>query len=191
LFIKKISMSRIGKQPINIPDKVQVQVSKGNFVNVKGPKGELSRQIDPELKINIDGNTLIIERPTDQKRHRSMHGLSRTLLFNMIEGVSNGFSIKQEIVGVGYKVNNTGQRLELNLGYSHDLVFIIPDEVKVTTETLKGKNPTITLESHDKELLGLIASKIRAYRRPEPYKGKGIKFVNEVVRRKAGKTAAG
>jgi len=184
-------MSRIGKQPINIPDKVQVQVSKGNFVNVKGPKGELSRQIDPELKINIDGNTLIIERPTDQKRHRSMHGLSRTLLFNMIEGVSNGFSIKQEIVGVGYKVNNTGQRLELNLGYSHDLVFIIPDEVKVTTETLKGKNPTITLESHDKELLGLIASKIRAYRRPEPYKGKGIKFVNEVVRRKAGKTAAG
>jgi len=182
-------MSRIGKKPIIIPEKVQVDVTKGNYVAIKGPKGNLERQIDPDIKINIEGNTLTVERITNQKRHRSLHGLSRTLINNMIVGVSQGFTIKQEIVGVGYKVNSNGQRLEMSLGFSHDLIFVIPDEVKVVTETLKGKNPTITLESHDKELLGLVASKIRAYRKPEPYKGKGIKFEKEVLRRKAGKTA--
>ncbi|NLJ07042.1 MAG: 50S ribosomal protein L6 [Sphingobacteriales bacterium] len=184
-------MSRIGKKPVTIPAGVQVNISKGNFITVKGPKGELSRQFSPEMIFKIEGNILTVERPSEQKRHRSLHGLSRTLIANMIHGVSEGFTYQQEVVGVGYKVNSNGQNLEMSLGFSHDVVFILPDEVKVTTETLKGKNPVITLQSHDKELLGLVASKIRALRKPEPYKGKGIKFVNETIRRKAGKTAAG
>lgn len=184
-------MSRIGKKPVNIPEGVQVNISKGNLITVKGPKGELSRQFSPEMIFKIEGNNIIVERPTDQKRHRSLHGLSRTLISNMIQGVSTGFTYKQEVVGVGYKVNANGQNLEMSLGYSHDIIMILPDEIKVSTETLKGKNPIITLESHDKELLGLIAARIRALRKPEPYKGKGIRFVNETIRRKAGKTAAG
>lgn len=183
-------MSRIGKMPITIPDKVQVDVSKGNFVHVKGPKGELQRQIDSEIIIKIEDNTIYVDRPTEQKRHKAMHGLSRSLIFNMVEGVSNGFKIQQELIGVGYKVSNQGQRLELSLGFSHDVVFILPNEVNVETETVKGKSPVIRLESFDKELLGLVGAKIRALRTPEPYKGKGIKYTGEIIRRKAGKTAS-
>ncbi|MBL6962545.1 MAG: 50S ribosomal protein L6 [Bacteroidetes bacterium] len=183
-------MSRIGNMPITIPDKVQVDISKGNLVSVKGPKGELQKQIDAEMIIKMKENTINVERPTEQKRHKAMHGLSRSLLFNMVEGVSNGFKIQQEIIGVGYKVSSQGQRLELSLGFSHDIVFVLPQEVQVETETVKGKSPIIRLESPDKELLGLIASKIRALRKPEPYKGKGVKYSGEVIRRKAGKTAA-
>ncbi|MBT3301936.1 MAG: 50S ribosomal protein L6 [Bacteroidetes bacterium] len=183
-------MSRIGKMPIAIPDKVQVDITKGNLVSVKGPKGEMQRQIDTEMILKIEDNTIFVDRPTEQKRHKAMHGLSRTLVGNMVEGVSNGFKIQQELIGVGYKVSNQGQRLELSLGFSHDVIFVIPDEVKVETETVKGKSPVIRLESCDKELLGLIAAKIRALRKPEPYKGKGIKYTGEEIRRKAGKTAA-
>jgi large subunit ribosomal protein L6 len=184
-------MSRIGKMPIIIPDKVQVDVSKGNFVTVVGPKGKMSRQLDPELSIKVEGNIISVDRPNDQRRHRSMHGLTRSLINNMVVGVSEGYTIEQELVGVGYKANALDNRLELAIGYSHDIIFIMPDEVTVTTETLKGKNPKIILHSHDKELVGLIAAKIRAFRKPEPYKGKGIKYVGETLRRKAGKTAAG
>jgi large subunit ribosomal protein L6 len=183
-------MSRIGKLPIEIPEKVEVEISKGNLVKVKGPKGELQRLLHAEMLIKKEDNTIIIERPTEQKRHKALHGLTRTLLANMVEGVSQGFKIQQELVGVGYKVSNQGQKLEMSLGFSHDIVFMIPNEVKVETETVKGKNPVIRLESFDKELLGLVASKIRALRKPEPYKGKGIKYTGEEIRRKAGKTAA-
>jgi large subunit ribosomal protein L6 len=183
-------MSRIGKSPILIPQGVQITVSNGNLVTVKGPKGELSEQVHPDIKINIENNIILVERPTEQKRHKSMHGLYRTLIANMVEGVSIGFKIRQEVVGVGYKISNTGQDLDLAIGYSHDIIFEIPDEVKVTTETPKGKAPIITLESHDKQLLGQVAAKIRSFRKPEPYKGKGIKFEKEVIRRKAGKTAS-
>jgi len=183
-------MSRIGNEPIIVPEKVQVEISKGNLASVKGPKGHLERQLNSEMIIKMDGNVINVSRPTEQKRHKAMHGLTRTLLANMVFGVSTGFKIQQELVGVGYKVANQGQRLEMSLGFSHDIIFVIPDEISLTTETVKGKNPTITLESHDNELLGLVASKIRNLRKPEPYKGKGIRYVNEVVRRKAGKTAA-
>ena len=191
-FIKKgVDMSRIGKMPIIVPDNVKVEVSKGNFIKVSGPKGELQRQIDPEMIIVLEGNNLEVNRPTEQRRHRAMHGLSRSLINNMVIGVSQGYTIEQELVGVGYKANATDNKLELALGYSHDIVFIMPDEVTVTTETLKGRSPKIILHSHDKELVGLIAAKIRAFRKPEPYKGKGVKYVGETLRRKAGKTAAG
>lgn len=184
-------MSRIGKMPIELPDKVQVEVSKGNNVSVIGPKGSLSRQFDPELTIKVENNHITVERPTSQRRHRSLHGLTRTLINNMIVGVTQGYTVEQELVGVGYKASSQENRLELTLGYSHDIIFVMPEEVRVSTETLKGKNPKIILHSHDKELVGLIAAKIRAFRKPEPYKGKGIKYVNETLRRKAGKTAAG
>jgi large subunit ribosomal protein L6 len=183
-------MSRIGKAPIIVPEGVQVNISGSNFVTVKGPKGELSQQVHQDLKINIEGNILTVERPTEQKRHKSVHGLYRTLIYNMVEGVSKGFRIKQEVVGVGYKITNQEQDLDLAIGYSHDIIFELPPEVKVTTETVKGKSPAIILESFDKELLGQVAAKIRSFRKPEPYKGKGIKFENEVVRRKAGKSAS-
>lgn len=183
-------MSRIGKAPIIIPKGVQVNVLKNNLVVVKGPNHEMQRHIHPDMIIKINDNILTVERPTEQKRHKALHGLSRTLIANMVEGVSQGFTIKQEVVGVGYKINAQGQNLEMTLGYSHDIVLVMPDEVKVTTETVKGKNPTITLQSHDKELLGLMAAKIRSFRKPEPYKGKGIKYTSENIRRKAGKTAS-
>ncbi|HMQ47739.1 MAG TPA: 50S ribosomal protein L6 [Saprospiraceae bacterium] len=182
-------MSRIGKAPIDIPSGVSVDVSKGNLVTVKGPKGELKQQVDRDIELNIEDGVINFKRPTDQPRHRAMHGLYRALVNNMIQGVSNGFVKEMELVGVGYRVNNNGQLLELTLGYSHPILFAIPDEVKLSTATEKGKNPSIRLESHDKQLLGQVAAKIRSFRKPEPYKGKGIIFKDEIIRRKAGKTA--
>ncbi len=183
-------MSRIGKMPIQVPSNVTVNVSNTNLVKVKGPKGELLQQIDPDIKIAVEDGEINLERPTDQKRHRSLHGLYRSLVNNMVEGVSNGFVKELELVGVGYRASNTGQLLELTLGYSHPVMFYVPDEVKVTASQEKGKNPIVRLESADKELIGQIAAKIRSFRKPEPYKGKGIRFVGEEVRRKAGKAAA-
>lgn len=182
-------MSRIGNAPIAIQDGVEVKVSKGNLVTVKGPKGELQQQVDPDLQISIENGELSLSRPTDQIRHRSMHGLYRSLISNMVEGVTQGFVKELELVGVGYRANNTGQLLELTLGYSHPVYFYIPDEVKLETSMQKGKNPIVRLESTDKQLIGQVAAKIRSFRKPEPYKGKGIRFVGEEIRRKAGKTA--
>lgn len=183
-------MSRIGKAPIALPAKVKIDISKGNLVTVKGPKGELFQQVDPDLEIEVDSdNQVVVKRPTDQQRHRAMHGLYRSLINNMIEGVSTGYKKELELVGVGYRANNTGQLLELILGYSHPIYFYVPDEVKVTTESKKGQPPLVILESIDKQLLGQIAAKIRAFRKPEPYKGKGVRFKGEEIRRKAGKTA--
>lgn len=181
-------MSRIGKAPISVPAGVEINISKGNNVTVKGPKGELQQQVNPDLGIKIEDGVLTVSRPTESKRHRSFHGLYRSLIANMIEGVTNGYVKELEVVGVGYRASNTGQLLELTLGYSHPIYFVVPDEVKLTTETAKGKPPVIRLESHDKQLVGQIAAKIRAFRKPEPYKGKGIKFVGEELRRKQGKT---
>lgn len=182
-------MSRIGKAPIELPKGVTVDVSRSNLVVVKGPKGELSQQIDPDIKVKVEDGTLTVERPTDQKRHRSMHGLYRALINNMVEGVTKGFVRELELVGVGYRASNTGQLLELTIGFSHPVMFALPDEVKVETRMEKGKNPVVRLESNDKQLLGQVAAKIRAFRKPEPYKGKGIRYSDEQVRRKAGKAA--
>lgn len=182
-------MSRIGKAPIEIPEGVQVTVADKNVVTVKGPRGELSRKINADIKVEIIDSEIVLTRPTEQKRHKSLHGLYRSLIANMVEGVSKGYQIKEELVGVGYKVSNQGQLLEMSVGYSHDIVFLLPDEVKVTTETKKGSSPSIMLESNDKELIGQVAAKIRSMRKPEPYKGKGIRYADEYIRRKAGKTA--
>ena len=182
-------MSRIGKQPIDIPAGVTISVAENNDVTVKGPKGSLTQKVDAEMIIKVEGNTAVVERPSEQKRHRAMHGLYRSIIANMVKGVSEGFVLKQELVGVGYKATNTGNILDLVIGYSHEVLVELPEEVKVTTLTEKGKNPIITLECIDKQLLGQVAAKIRSLRKPEPYKGKGIRFVGEVVRRKAGKTA--
>ena len=182
-------MSRIGKSPVEFPSGVTIDVNGGNVVKVKGPKGELTQQIDPDLKVKIEDGVLTLERPTEQKRHRAMHGLYRSLINNMVEGVTNGFVKELELVGVGYRAANTGQLLELTVGYSHPVMFGLPDEVKVETRMEKGKNPVVRLESIDKQLLGQIAAKIRSFRKPEPYKGKGIRYMGEEVRRKAGKAA--
>ncbi len=182
-------MSRIGKAPITVPAGVTIDVSKGNLVTVKGPKGELTQQVDPDLALEIEDGTLTVKRPTESKRHRSMHGLYRSLISNMVTGVSEGYKITLEVIGVGYRVANTGQLLELTLGFSHPIYFVVPQEVKVEGKMEKGKNPMIILESHDKQLIGQVAAKIRAFRKPEPYKGKGIRFLGEEIRRKAGKTA--
>lgn len=183
-------MSRIGKAPIKMPAGVDVKISNGNLVTVKGPKGELSQQVDAEIKVAVENGEILVLRPTDQKRHRAMHGLYRALLNNMVFGVTTGYTVKQELVGVGYKATNDGNILDLTLGFSHHIYFQIPAELKVKTETEKGKNPIITLEGADKQLIGQVAAKIRSLRKPEPYKGKGIKFVGEQLRRKAGKTAS-
>lgn len=183
-------MSRIGNAPINIPQGVEVEISKTNLVKVKGPKGDLSTQVDVDMEISVEDGVITVKRPTEQKRHKAMHGLYRTLIYNMIVGVSEGYKKQLEVVGVGYKVNANKQNLEMSLGFSHDIIFVIPDEIKVSAETQKGKAPLITLESHDKELLGQVAARIRDLRKPEPYKGKGIKYVGEYIRRKAGKSAA-
>jgi large subunit ribosomal protein L6 len=183
-------MSRIGKLPIEIPNGVTIDVAKDNTVTVKGPQGELQQKVDADIQIKINEGILEVVRPTDQKRHKALHGLYRSLLNNMIEGASKGFTIEQEIVGVGYKAEAKGQVLELSLGYSHDIHFKLPKEVKVEAKTERRSNPIITLKSADKQLIGQVAAKIRSLRPPEPYKGKGIKFVGEQLRRKAGKSAA-
>lgn len=183
-------MSRIGKAPIQLPAGVDMKVSASNLVTVKGPKGELTQQIDYDIKVNIENGIVVLSRPSDHKRHRALHGLSRALLSNMVTGVTQGFSKRQELVGVGYKATNDGNILDLTLGYSHHIYFEVPKEISVKTEQEKGKNPIITLEGIDKQLIGQVAAKIRSLRAPEPYKGKGIRFVGETLRRKAGKTAS-
>ncbi|HEY0298532.1 MAG TPA: 50S ribosomal protein L6 [Arachidicoccus sp.] len=182
-------MSRIGKQPVTIPSGVTLSVGNDNVITVKGPKGELKQAIDRDIKVEVNGSEINITRPTDQIRHRSLHGLYRAIIANMVKGVSEGFKKELELVGVGYKAANQGNVLDLALGYSHNIIVDIPQELKVTTLTEKGKNPMITLESHDKQLLGQVAAKIRSLRKPEPYKGKGVKYSDEIVRRKAGKAA--
>jgi len=182
-------MSRIGKLPIVIPEKVTVTVGKDNIVVVKGPLGELKQKVDSDITVSVEAKEVIIARPTEQKRHKSLHGLYRSLIHNMVVGVSEGYTIKQELVGVGYRAEAKGQLLEMSLGFSHDIVMSLPTEIKVETLTEKRANPIITLKSFDKQLIGQVAAKIRSLRAPEPYKGKGIKFVGEQLRRKAGKSA--
>lgn len=183
-------MSRIGKAPITVPAGVTISVSDKNIVTVKGPKGELSQHLADDISIEQNDGILTVNRPTEQKRHKALHGLYRSLINNMVVGVTEGYKTQQELVGVGYRATNNGQTLDLVLGYSHHYVFELPKEIKVTTTAEKGKNPTIILESIDKQLIGQVAAKIRSLRAPEPYKGKGIKFTGEQLRRKAGKSAA-
>lgn len=182
-------MSRIGKQPITIPAGVTVTVGADNVITVKGPKGELKEAIDRDIKVEVKDGQVNIIRPTDQIRHRAMHGLYRALLNNLVKGVTEGYKKELELVGVGFKASNTGNVLDLALGYSHNIIFEVPKELKVATATEKGKNPIISLEGIDKQLLGAVAAKLRSLRKPEPYKGKGVKYTDEVVRRKAGKAA--
>lgn len=182
-------MSRVGKAPIQIPAGVTITTN-GNVVTAKGPKGEVSQVISPDMEISVADGVLTVNRPSDSKVHKALHGLTRSLINNMVVGVSTGHKVSQELVGVGYKVSNQGQLLDFTLGYSHRIMLEVPSEIKVTTETVKGKNPTIIMESADKQLLGQIAAKIRSFRKPEPYKGKGIRFTGEVLRKKAGKSAA-
>ena len=181
-------MSRIGKAPIAIPAGVTVTV-KGHEVTVKGPKGELSQEINPDINVEVKDGHAYVTRPTDDKEHRSLHGLYRALIHNMVVGVSEGYKKEMELVGVGYRATSTGQVLELALGFSHAIFIKLPKEVKVEAKTERNKNPLIILESADKQLLGQVCAKIRSLRKPEPYKGKGIKFVGEVIRRKSGKSA--
>ena len=182
-------MSRIGKNPVTITDGVTVKIGEDNVVTVKGPKGELKQAVDRDIKVEVKDGKVELVRPTDQIRHRAMHGLYRSLVNNMVKGVTEGYSKKLELVGVGYKASNQGNLLDLALGYSHNIVVEIPKELKVTTSQEKGQNPMILLESIDKQLLGQVAAKIRSLRKPEPYKGKGVKFAGEILRRKAGKSA--
>jgi large subunit ribosomal protein L6 len=182
-------MSRIGKAPITVPSGVTVTVGNDNVVTVKGPKGELKQPIDRDIKVEVKDGTITVTRPTDQIRHRALHGLSRALVANLVKGVTDGYTKKLELIGVGFKAANTGNTLDLALGYSHNIIFEIPKELKVATEQLKGQNPTITLEGSDRQLIGQVAAKIRSLRKPEPYKGKGVRYQGEVVRKKAGKAA--
>lgn len=181
-------MSRIGKSPVTIPSGVEVKVN-GTTVTVKGSKGELTQEIDSCITIQIEGSEITFSRASDAPDHRAKHGLYRALLFNMIAGVSEGFKKELEVIGVGYRATATGQQLELALGYSHPIIIELPKEIKVSADTQKGKAPLVTLESYDKQLLGQVAAKIRSLRKPEPYKGKGIRFLGEEIRRKAGKSA--
>ncbi|MBD5197047.1 MAG: 50S ribosomal protein L6 [Muribaculaceae bacterium] len=181
-------MSRIGKAPIEIPAGVTVQV-KDNVVTVKGPKGELSQEVNPDITIKEEDGHLVLTRPSDDKEHRAMHGLYRALVHNMVVGVSEGYKKEMELVGVGYRAAATGQVLELSLGFSHAIYIKLPKEIKVEAKAERNKNPLIILESSDKQLLGQVCAKIRSLRKPEPYKGKGIKFVGEIIRRKSGKSA--
>lgn len=182
-------MSRIGNKPIQIPEGVSINIDNNN-VQVKGPKGELNQLVDPDIMVDVSEGEVKVKRATEQKRHKAMHGLYRSLINNMVIGVSTGYKIELELVGVGYKVEARENYLDLTLGYSHHDYFQVPPEISVKTETAKGKNPVIILESHDKQLIGQVAAKIRSLRKIEPYKGKGIKFVGEQIRRKAGKAAA-
>lgn len=182
-------MSRIGKQPVTVPSGVTVSVGSDNVITVKGPKGELKQPIDRDIKVEVKDGNINITRPTDQIRHRALHGLSRALLANLVKGVTDGYTKKLELIGVGFKAANTGNVLDLALGYSHNIIFEIPKELKVATEQLKGQNPTISLEGIDRQLIGQVAAKIRGLRKPEPYKGKGVRYAGEIVRKKAGKAA--
>ncbi len=182
-------MSRIGKLPVNLPAGVEVKISDDNVVSVKGPLGTLSQKVDSDITVTVEDGVLSVTRPTNQPRHRSMHGLYRALINNMVVGVTQGYEIKQELVGVGFKAEAKGQILELSLGYSHDIHMMVPPEVTVTAVTEKKGNPIVTFKSIDKQLVGQVAAKLRSLRKPEPYKGKGIKFVGEILRRKAGKSA--
>lgn len=181
-------MSRIGKSPVNIPSGVDVKLN-GTNVSVKGPKGELFQEIDSSVTMNIEDNTITFSRESDAPHHRAKHGLYRALVQNMIVGVSEGYKKELEVIGVGYRATANGQQLELSLGYSHAIILEVPNEIKVSADTQKGKAPVVTLESYDKQLLGQVAAKIRSLRKPEPYKGKGVRFLGEDVRRKAGKSA--
>ena len=181
-------MSRIGKKPITIPAGVTVSV-KDAVVTVKGPKGTLTQEVDRDIIVEVEGNEVNVKRPTEQIRHRAMHGLYRSLIANLVKGVTEGYKKELELVGVGFKAANTGNVLDLALGYSHNIIFEIPKELTITTTTEKGQNPKIFIESADKQLIGQVAAKIRGLRKPEPYKGKGVRYSDEVVRRKAGKAA--
>jgi large subunit ribosomal protein L6 len=183
-------MSRIGKLPVNLPKGVTINISDSNEISVKGPLGELKQNIDKDLKVEVVDNTVTITRPSESKNHKSLHGLSRALIDNMVVGVSQGFKKELELVGVGYRAEAKGQLLEMSLGYSHEIILQVPEEVKVETKTERRSNPVITLTCMDKQLIGHVAAKIRSLRPPEPYKGKGIKFVGEQLRRKAGKSAS-
>lgn len=182
-------MSRIGRSPITLPKGVTITVGKDNVVTVKGPKGELKEAIDRDLTVEITETEINIKRPTDQIRHRALHGLTRALVQNMVTGVTDGFKKELDLVGVGFRAAVTGQTLDLALGYSHNIIFDLPKEIKADAKMEKGVPPRITLESIDKQLLGQVAAKIRSLRKPEPYKGKGVRYSDEVVRRKAGKSA--
>ena len=182
-------MSRIGKKPVVLPKGVTATVSSANEFSVKGPKGELKQAIDRDITIKIEGDQINIERPTDQIRHRALHGLYRSLIANMVVGVTEGFKRELELVGVGYRAAVTGQQIDLALGFSHNIIFELPKEIKASATAEKGQNPRIILESNDKQLLGAVAAKLRSLRKPEPYKGKGVRYAGEIVRRKAGKAA--
>ena len=182
-------MSRIGKKPVEIPAGVTITVSADNTITVKGPKGTLTQEVDRDITVEITAGQMELKRPTDQIRHRAMHGLYRSLVSNMVKGVTEGYKRDLEFVGVGYKAVNTGNTLDLALGYSHNIIFEVPSEMKVTTLTEKGQNPKIFLEGIDKQLIGQVAAKLRSLRKPEPYKGKGVKYAGEILRRKAGKSA--
>jgi len=182
-------MSRIGNLPVAIPNGVTITVGKDNLVVVKGPKGELQQQIHEDMIVKVEEGKMVVERPTDAKEHKSMHGLYRSLLNNMVIGVSEGYKIEMEFNGVGYRAESKGQMLEMSLGFSHNIFFELPPEVKVEAVTERRSNPKLTLESCDKQLVGQVAAKIRSFRKPEPYKGKGILFKGEEIRRKAGKSA--
>ena len=183
-------MSRIGILPIAVPEGVTIDIDGKNLVTVKGPKGELSQQVDKDIKIKVENQEIVLDRPDEEIRSRAMHGLYRSLVNNMVIGVSVGYTIQQELVGVGYRAESKGQLLELSLGFSHDIHIMLPEEVKVDAKTERRANPIITLTSCDKQLIGEVSAKIRSLRPPEPYKGKGVKFVGEELRRKAGKSAA-
>ena len=182
-------MSRIGKKSIVLPEGVTLTVGKDNVVTVKGKKGELKQTIDRDITVEVKDGQVHITRPTDQIRHRAMHGLYRALLSNLVKGVTDGYERKLELIGVGFKAANTGNLLDLSLGFSHNIIFEVPKELKVATAQEKGQNPIITLEGIDKQLIGQVAAKLRSLRKPEPYKGKGVRYVGEVVRKKAGKAA--
>ncbi len=183
-------MSRIGNLPVPIADKVTVEIGKNNFVTVKGPKGELSLQVDPDIALSLKEGELVVDRPTEQKRHKSMHGLYRSLIDNMVRGVVDGYRRELEVIGVGYRATVSDGILELALGYSHPIYFVPPEGISIDVDSQRGKNTIIAVEGIDKQLVGQVAAKIRSLRPPEPYKGKGVRYVGEYVRRKAGKTAA-
>ena len=182
-------MSRIGRKAIAIPEGVTITVGKDNIITVKGKKGELKQEIDRDITVEVKDNEVVFNRPTDQIRHRAMHGLYRALVANMVKGVMDGVTKKLELIGVGFKATNQGNVLDLSLGYSHNIIFEVPKELKVVTQQEKGQNPIITLEGIDKQLIGQVAAKLRGLRKPEPYKGKGVRYVGEIVRKKAGKAA--